>query len=513
MEKKNKKKKIIILLVVGLFMIGGVAVFLVYQKYFSSPPKTSTKSSTIKEVYSKYRMDGNGLEDFDLSFLQLENKMENMIYSPLSIKYALAMLREGAEGKSKEQIESVIGEYKNKKYPNNTNMSFANAMFIRNTYKDQIRKEYISNLTNKYNAEVIYDDFANTNNLNSWVSNKTFGLINDLFDDVSANQYILVNALAINMDWNRTIQAEATAKKLYFINYYHENYSANIYPIMEDNYESIKFNNNSDVKSAEIGASINNYDIIKELGEENIRNTISAKYEEYLQDENSCKTGDEPDVETYLNKYMSELNSNYKRINTSTDFSFYNDDDVKVFSKDLKKYDDTTLQYVAIMPKKEELTNYIDKINATKVSNLISKVKTIELHNFEYGKVYQITGKIPLFKFDYKLDLISDLQKLGIKDIFDEKKADLSNLTKEKEGYIDSVTHKANIEFSNQGIKAAAATEGGGFGSTSCGFEYKYDVPIEIIDLTFDQPYMFLIRDKTTGEVWFSGKVYQPTIN
>jgi len=29
------------------------------------------------------------------------------------------------------------------------------------------------------------------------------------------------------------------------------------------------------------------------------------------------------------------------------------------------------------------------------------------------------------------------------------------------------------------------------------------------IDLTFDNPYMFVIRDKDTGEVWFTGTVYE----
>ena len=89
----------------------------------------------------------------------------------------------------------------------------------------------------------------------------------------------------------------------------------------------------------------------------------------------------------------------------------------------------------------------------------------------------------------------------------------MSNLTKQKASYIDKAVHKANIEFSNQGIKASAATALGGLGATSCGYDYLYDIPVETIDLTFDKPYLFLIRDKDTGEVWFSGKVYQPTAN
>lgn len=39
--------------------------------------------------------------DFSMKFLKMENNKQNMIYSPLSIKYALKMLNEGANGNTK----------------------------------------------------------------------------------------------------------------------------------------------------------------------------------------------------------------------------------------------------------------------------------------------------------------------------------------------------------------------------------------------------------------------------
>ena len=41
-------------------------------------------------------------------------------------------------------------------------------------------------------------------------------------------------------------------------------------------------------------------------------------------------------------------------------------------------------------------------------------------------------------------------------------------------------------------------------------YDYFFDIPVEIIDITFDKPYMFLIRDVETGEIWFTGTVYEP---
>lgn len=56
-------------------------------------------------------MSGNSLENFDLQFLKLENEEVNKVYSPLSIKYALQMLNDGASGASREQISAIIGNY------------------------------------------------------------------------------------------------------------------------------------------------------------------------------------------------------------------------------------------------------------------------------------------------------------------------------------------------------------------------------------------------------------------
>jgi serine protease inhibitor len=105
---------------------------------------------------------------------------------------------------------------------------------------------------------------------------------------------------------------------------------------------------------------------------------------------------------------------------------------------------------------------------------------------------------------------MEDLQAIGITDVFDSSKADLSGITGDKSAVIDSASHKANIEFSNNGIKAGAATSMGGKGNMDCVFDYVYDVPTKTIDITFDNPYLFLIRDKNTKEVWFVGTVYEP---
>ncbi len=522
-EVVPKKKNIVIpvIIILAVLCCAGLLGF----KYFENRKKPVDKEVSIPKINGSFRMSGNGLENFDLAFLQLEDKKENVVYSPLSIKYALHMLSEGANGETKTQIDDIIGDYKSHKYENNEHMAFANALFVKDTYQKYVNNDFVNNLKSKYNADVLYDSFKSPSAINSWVSKNTLGQINNFADSVDGADYMLINALGIDMEWIHLIQPAyfdddemitdyqeryGNSRFDYYVNYENEKYSQYIQAIMENHYTGLKFNQNDLVKSLIFGATINKYDIINDLGEDNIRKNITKLYDEWKKDD-SCSWNPSAykNTDEFVNEYIEALGKNYKQFSSSTDFSLYDDDEVKVFAKDLKTYNNTTLQYVGIMPKKADLADYIKNTNSEKISNLISNLKTIDLANFEDGVITNIVGAIPLFNYNYTLSLDEDLNKLGITNVFDSEKADLSKLSTEKSAI--KTSHKADIEFSNEGIKASAATSSTGYGDIDCKFEYLYKVPVKNIDLTFDKPYIYLIRDKKTNEVWFVGKVYEPT--
>lgn len=512
-QKKNKSTKKLI--IIGTIVFIAVIVILLLVAVALSNNKNDGKKkqvNTSKVEYNENTIKGNSLDNFDINFLRLEGKEANMIYSPLSIKYALSMLSDGANGESYNQIKSVIGDYKYKKYVNSANMSLANAMFVRDGYKDLIKEKYVTNLKDKYDAEVVYDSFATPDVINKWINDKTLGLIPKLFDDVSEQSFVLTNALAIDMEWVNKIQ------RSYGVSYNHETLKYNdkiIFPSVgsaeDGNYPSLKFSDGSSVTATHIRANANRYNIVKELGEDKIRKEVGEAYQKWLDEDMCGNASEQPSVDEYLDKYIKEIDSNYNKVTNSTDFTFYTDDEVKVFGKDLKEYNGTTLQYVAIMPQKVSLKEYIKDLDADKASKLIRSLKEIKAENFKDGVVTDLEGGIPLFKYDYELDLMKDLKSLGISNIFDEKTADLSKMTSEKTAYIGTAKHKATIDFSNDGIKAAAVTAIGGMGAAGCYFTYNYDVPVEKVDLMFDKPYIYFIMDKSSKEVWFTGTVYNPT--
>jgi serpin B len=104
------------------------------------------------------------------------------------------------------------------------------------------------------------------------------------------------------------------------------------------------------------------------------------------------------------------------------------------------------------------------------------------------------------------LDFKNDLEKLGIVSAFNPGTANFSKLTTSRL-YVNDAIHKASINFSESGIEAAAVT------SFSLDITSAADSNAkEPIYLNFDHPFLFLIRDRSTGTPWFTGTVYIPSV-
>ena len=505
---------ILILLIIGI--ISGLTTAIVLIG-FTNPTskeqiadvnevvKVPVKKPVVEEV-KEDEVKAN-IDSFDFNFLKLENQKENKVYSPLSIKYSLKMLEDATAGESKNQISKFLNERGLTKYKSNNNLAIANAFFVRDTFKDSIQTTFNALLKANYDAELVTDSFESAKVVNDWVENKTFKLLTNLLPDGPIeDDFMLVNTVAIDLDWINTFTTMDGKES----NFVHLDFNwaagANVIPFKE-------FNGGNEVYSAmDVIATINKYDILEELGEDNIKATVKDDYRQYLKnmDEYQDETQVDNYLKTFFETYIPELDTNYGKIFETTDFEFLVNDDVKVFAKDLKESDGTKLQYVGIMPIKDELSSYVEKVDDATVNNYLSQLKSIQRpEGFKEGVVTNVIGRIPKFDFNYELDLKEDLKKIGITDVFEQGTADLSNLTDVQDSYISSAIHKAKIEFTQDGIKAAAATMYGGKGGGG-DYDYFFDVPVEIIDITFDKPYMFLIRDVETGEIWFTGTVYEP---
>jgi len=145
-----------------------------------------------------------------------------MLYSPLSIEYALKMLQEGAAENTYDEINKLVGKSEPTKYESfGKNLSLANGLFIRDTYYDRIYEEFINLLKEKYNAEVIKDEFKSASKVNNWISEKTLEIIKNVISDGAIQDpdkvVLLINALAIDMEWVYQFSPDNTREDVFYL--------------------------------------------------------------------------------------------------------------------------------------------------------------------------------------------------------------------------------------------------------------------------------------------------------
>jgi serpin B len=106
--------------------------------------------------------------------------------------------------------------------------------------------------------------------------------------------------------------------------------------------------------------------------------------------------------------------------------------------------------------------------------------------------------QLPRFSFTTRVVLNPVLEGMGMPDAFTAGVANLSGIDGAQDLYVSVVVQQAMIEVDEQGTVAAAAT-GVGVG-----------VAIALSPVQIDHPFLFLLRDTSTGSVLFMGRVEDP---
>ncbi len=120
----------------------------------------------------------------------------------------------------------------------------------------------------------------------------------------------------------------------------------------------------------------------------------------------------------------------------------------------------------------------------------------------QYGILTQLA--LPKFDVSGRLDLIRELEKLGITDIFHVDSADFSPVFDNFDDMaVSQITHAARVKVDEKGCEAAAFTL-----EAKCE-EAEPDPNQNIKIFTVDRPFLFLVTEES-GSILFAGAVYEP---
>lgn len=237
-----------------------------------------------KESNSKPNISLNKNNKFDYKFIKQIESNDNTLVSPLSMAYLLSMIQSGAKGNTLNELNIALDNYDLQPMENiDSKISMANSMWINNKYKNDINNTFATALKINYHSEVLYDEFINADNINKWVSEKTYNMINELFSSDSVNSVdtimALVNAIGINFKWdeefdcNKTLMGNFLDKNVYMMNSNEKYLESDYYTGFIKDYE--KLSDNSQYEFIGLLPKKDIQDVINNISNDVIKNSIT----------------------------------------------------------------------------------------------------------------------------------------------------------------------------------------------------------------------------------------------
>lgn len=158
-------------------------------------------------------------------------------------------------------------------------------------------------------------------------------------------------------------------------------------------------------------------------------------------------------------------------------------------------YRGKNMSMVVLLPKKVDgLANLEQQLTPENLALWLTELDTLSAR--------KIKLLVPRFKLETEYNLVPPCRRLGIHDAFDAGgNADFRGMGWPKgELWISQIKHKAFVEVNEEGTEAAAATA------------------VEMVTRSIrrypvfraDHPFVFLIRERTSGSILFMGRVIDP---
>ncbi|XP_008938102.1 PREDICTED: leukocyte elastase inhibitor [Merops nubicus] len=158
-------------------------------------------------------------------------------------------------------------------------------------------------------------------------------------------------------------------------------------------------------------------------------------------------------------------------------------------------YDGRELSMIILLP--DDIED-----DSTGLQKLEKQLTLEKLHEWtcpEHLYPTEVHVRLPKFKLEESYDLKSDLAAMGMLDVFDSGKADLSGMSGARDIFLSKIVHKAFVEVNEEGTEAAAATAG--IAMLCMLIEEEFNA---------DHPFLFFIRHNPTQSILFFGRYASP---
>jgi serpin B len=216
MKRKNLILSILLIILV-ILIVSFIYVFLNQEQDENLDDKDDNPANISTEVD----------DDFDIEIFKQSYEIdENVVISPLSIKLAMSMVAEGANGETLEQMQTVLGIDENSKdlykeilensvETDDINIDIANSIWINDNFT--LQDDFLNTVNNYYKAKVENLNFSSANaatTINNWVKEQTKDKIPTIVEQIDENDLaVLINAIYFNARWKTSFDEEETSNE------------------------------------------------------------------------------------------------------------------------------------------------------------------------------------------------------------------------------------------------------------------------------------------------------------
>lgn len=188
---------------------------------------SSIARDTLAEYENEYPLSGFGLKLMQHTLKSAEAD-ENVLVSPLSVLLAMYMTANGAEGRTKDQMMSVLGNDLNeylKAYQTalpqgeDYKLHLANGIWFREDEFLEMQEDFLKVNRDYFDAVLYKAPFNETTcaEINNLVKENTDGMIDGILDEISPDVVLyLINALSFDAKWQKAYSEYAVREDCIF---------------------------------------------------------------------------------------------------------------------------------------------------------------------------------------------------------------------------------------------------------------------------------------------------------